>query len=219
MTLAELITEARSIINQTDPDNSQITDAQLTIWANESYRNIVSGMESLPETTYSLTSALGDITLSTDILTLLRCYMLKQPDNEYGPLTIIGPDMLESIDGGWLSADVDVPRYFVRKSTFTGYLYPQPNTANIGQAIKLTCLAFPTSLSASSDTPDLPKNLQDIMPHYMAYRSCQQMGQDEKATNELILVRSQLKANRQISTKFSGSNNQVMWGVRDSSWD
>jgi hypothetical protein len=169
-------------------------------------------METIPETTYDFVAAAGDISLSTDILTLQRCYMLKMPDNEYSPLTIIGPDQLEQIDPGWLSAEVDVPRYFVRKSTFLGYLYPQPDTANTGQAVKLTCISFPTPLSATSDTPDLPKNLQDIMPHYMAYRAFQQMGNGESATNELILVNTQIKANRQISTKFTGSDNTMKWG-------
>lgn len=215
MNLSQLITEARSITNQTDPNNSQITDAQLTVWANEAYRTVVSRMETLPETTYALVSALGDIALSTDILTLQRVHMLQQPDNQYKALRIIGPDMLENIDRSWLSANTDVPRYFVRKNTFTGYLYPQPNPSNIGQDLQLVTISFPPQLVNANDVPSLPQNLIDIMPHYMAYRAEQQMGNDPKANNELILVNTQLKANREISTKFTGSENLMLWGERE----
>lgn len=216
MNLSKLRTEARSIFNQTDPNNSQITESQLDTWANEGYRTVVARMGSIPEITYDLTSALGDISISTDVLTLQRAYMLKQPDNKYSPLLIIGPDVLEqSVDKNWLSAEADIPMYLVRKSTFTVRLHPQPNDANLGQSIKLDCISFPTPLSSDEDEPNLPKNLIDIIPHYMAYRALQQMGQDQKSTNEIIFVNTQLKANKEISTRFIGSELSMKWANSD----
>lgn len=215
MQLSELITEARSLINQTDSNNSQITNTQLTTWANEGYRAIVARIGELPETEYELTSATGDMSTNTDILTMLRAYMYRPSSGEYEKLTIIGVDKLENIDEGWLSADTNIPIYLVRKSTHTVYLYPQPDSDNTSQTIKLFAIAFPTSLSADEDVPDLPKNLQDLIPHYMAWRSLKQMGQEDKANTEIIFFNLQLKAQRQISTKFSGQQNRFQWTGRD----
>lgn len=214
-TLADLITEARSLIGQTVAANSQITNTQLTTWSNEAYRTFVARLGAIPETEYSLVAALGNISLSANMLTPLRAYIYNASTTKYEKLLIIGPDQLENIDPGWLSADTGSPSYFVRRSTFTAYLYPQPDSNYLAQDIKFYTIAFPTELSADSDTPDLPKNLIDLIPHYMAWRAFQQMQQTDKAIDKLIFINTQLKAQAQISTKFSGQQNRMMWTGRD----
>lgn len=211
-TLAEMITETRSLINQTDSTNSQITNSQITGWLNEAYRAIITRLGAIPEETFALSTATGDIALDADILTLLRvrCY---NPDNSsYEQLQIIGMDVLDNLDSGWASADAGTPKYFVRKNTFTGYLYPQPDTVHTSQVLNLDAIAFPANLSADSDTPSfLPRNLHDLMPHFAGWRGLLQMGQNDKAVQEIIYFNTQMKADRQISTKFSGQQNQWRW--------
>ena len=216
MQLSEIITQARSLINQTDALNSQITNSQLIGWANEAYRAIITRLGAIPEETFTLSSAVGDISLDADILNLLRCRCYNPDNSTYEPLEIISMDTLDNIDSGWASADTGTPKYFVRKNTFTGYLYPQPDTAHIGQVLSLDAIAFPTELSADSDTPSfLPKNLHDLIPHFMAWRGWSQMGQPDRATNEIIYFNTQMKADRQISSKFSGQQNQWRWWAQE----
>lgn len=213
--VVDLRTETRSLINQTDESNSQITSPQILIWLNEAYRAFVAELAAIPETGYDLTAATGDISLNSNILTLLSAHICRVGSSDYEEMAIIGMDKLNSVNPGYLSADAGIPSYFVRKSTFTAWLYPQPDTANVGQTIKIRTIAFPTELSSDSDTPDLPKNLIDLMPYWAAYRAFSQMGMSEKATEKLIFVRTQLKAQKQISTKFSGQSNSFMWGNRE----
>lgn len=214
MTLSDMITQARSMINQTDSANSQITNSQLTTWANEAYRTIITRIGAIPETSYDLTSATGDMTVNSNVQKPLRAYMYRPDSAEYERLEIIGIDMLDYIDASWLSADTGTPNYFVRKSTFTYYLYPQPDSDNTSQTIKFHAISFPTDLSSDSDVPDLPKNLQDLFPYFMAYRAFAQMGQEEQSVGKLIFFNTQMKADRQSSAKFSGQRNSMKWSGR-----
>ena len=70
MTLAEITTKFRSLINEPDAANSHFSDAQATVFANEAIRFIITRLEELPIKWDTITAALGDITISTDTLLL-----------------------------------------------------------------------------------------------------------------------------------------------------
>lgn len=200
-TLSELITEARSIIGQTDEDNSVIQNSQLKIWANEAYRKVLVKMKSIPKKINSLTAATGDISVDTNTLSLDEAYILNPDTGDYDWLEVVDLSFLKYVSESWLTDDVGVPKYFARKDTFAYYLYPQPNSDYVGQTIQTIGLQFPTDMSGDNDTPSkLPLNLQELLPHYMAYRAFIQMGRTQEATNELITFRGSLKASLTIST-------------------
>jgi hypothetical protein len=214
-TIAELTTEARSLINEPDSTNSHITDSQFYIWGNEAYRYILTKTKDIPKKENTLTTATGDIATSANTLTIDEAYMYNPVSGKYVPLQVIDLSYLQFINPSWLSEDAGEPKYFVRKDTFNVYLFPQPDTAFLAQNIKTYGMEFPATMSSASDGPDkLPLNLQDSMPHYMAYRAFSQLSMHDKAGMELELFRSMVKGQIDISTV--GSNSAQIWRVTDS---
>jgi len=206
MTLSELITSARSLFNQTDASNSQITDSQITGWANEAYRYILTKMKDIPKKENDLTAATDDITVSSNTLTIDEAYILNPDTSKYKQLSVIDISFLHNIDNGWLTEDTGEPEYFVRKDTFSYYLYPQPDTDWVGQTIKTFGMEFPTAMSDTTDSPDkIPINMQQAIPHYIAYKAFSQLNQSDRAANEITFFRSLVKSMLEISTSGSQS--------------
>jgi hypothetical protein len=124
-------------------------------------------------------------------------------------------DDLFARDPNWELATTGKPEWIVRTGTFTVVPYPPPNTANVGVANGLTTygLETPTALSADGDSPNLPISLHDLFPNYIAYRCFQRLGMADRAAEQLILVNSGLKAQRNVTTQFSDSKG---WTWHDS---
>ena len=207
-------TEARYIIGQTDTANSDFSQSQLTAWANEFYRNACVRLESVPITARSYTTA-SSITLNSNTILVNRVKMKIQPENEWQELAIKDLDDLFARDPDWENATTGKPDWFVRTGTFAAILYPPPNSNNDAQAsgLKTYGLELPTSLSADSDTPDLPANIHDLFPNFIAYKAFTRLGITDRATEQLIIVNTGLKAQRNVSTQFSTSKG---WTWHDS---
>mgnify|MGYP001559672871 CR=1 FL=1 len=208
-TLAQMRTEARSLFSETDINNTHVTEAQLNIWANEGYRFILTKTKDLPKKENNITSATGNIAVSLNTLTLDQASILNPDTSKYQALEVIDLSYLALIAPGWISTTADEPKYLVRKNTFAYYLYPQPKTSWEGQNIRTYGMEFPADMSSDSESPDLPANLHDIIPHFMAYRAFAQLSMHDKAGMELEFFRSQLKSQREIST--AGSQQGGMW--------
>ena len=203
MTLSELITQVRSIINETDSANSHFNDSQITVWLNEAMRYVITRIEELPIKWNDLVSATGDITINSSTLLINEAYILNPDTSKYDPLEIIDYSTLKYKSPTWLSDDAGQPQFLVKKGNFAVYLYPQPDASYVGQAIKTAGVDFPTELSATTDEPVLPKNMHDLLPHYAGYRAFEQLGMGDKAGSELMLCREAIKSTKSITTKFS----------------
>ena len=213
-TNAELTTEARSLFNETDSNNSHFTDATLYIWNSEAYRYILTKTKDIPKKENNLTVALGDIALDANSLTIDEAYVVDPTTSKYGKLEVIDLSYLQYLNPGWLSEEVGDPKYFVRKDTFSVYLFPQPSSTWIGQNIRTYGMQFPAELSTAGSSPDkIPLNLQDAIPHYTAYRAFSQLGMHDKAGMELELFRSMVRGQIDIST--IGSNSGQVWRITD----
>lgn len=213
MTLSELVTQVRSIINETDPLNSHFGDSQLTVWINEAIRYIVTRIEELPITWSELTAATDDIAISTDTLLINEAYIYNPQSLKYDLLEVVDYSALKHISPTWLSDDVGTPKYLARKGNFGVYLFPQPDSNYVGQTIKTAGVSFPVQLANDSDEPTLPKNMHDVVPHYAAYRAFEQLGMGDKAGSELMLCREAIKSTKHITTKFS--TNKDVWMITD----
>ena len=206
MTLAELTTKFRSIINETDSSNSHFTDAQAATMANEAIRFIITRLEELPIAWSNIVSALGDITIDTDTLLINEAYILNPETSKYDKLEICDFGYLKYVSPTWLSDTADTPRYLARKGTFGVYLYPQPKASYVGQNIQLAGVNFPAAVSVGEALPSLPAHVYDWIPHHMAYSAFQQLGQTDRSVSELVLVQGLIKSTKSITTKFSADN-------------
>lgn len=210
MNLATMRTEARLILGQTDTSNTQISESELDAWANEFYRRCCVALESVPikERLYDTPAAASPtITANSNTITINRVKINEQTSGQWQELKIIDLDDLYNEDSNWENAAAAVPTHFVRTGTFTYRLHPKPNAANasITNALKTHGLELPTSLSSGTDTPDLPANLHDVFPHYMAYRGFSRLGDMTRATQELTISMASLKDMKNISVNFSKS--------------
>ena len=217
-TLGDILDDWRQHISQTDTTNTNFSDAQGTIWANDAYRAIVAKLRHLPikERDYSLSTytASAPITLNSNTVTIDRVLLKDPTDSKYKQLAIKSLDALINTDPDYAAATSGMPYWLVRKGTFTAVLYVPPSAAVMAQTTPLRTygLELPTELSADGDTPDLPGNLHDIIAHWMAYRSFSALQDQVKATEHLTLWNSRLKDNKAVSTEFSGQLNRWTWG-------
>lgn len=209
MDLQTMISECRQIIGQIDSSNSNFTDAQMTIWANEFYRLACVKLESLPITERSYDSpayqATPSITLNSGTVTINLVKFKDQTSSQWRPLKVIDLDELMTLDPNYENAAANIPTHLVKTGTFTARLYPPPNSANSGitAIMKTYGLEMPTDLSANTDTPDLPKNIHDLFPHYMAYKCFERLGDTQRSANELILSREGLKDMKNVTVNYS----------------
>ena len=214
MQLSVMRSEARLIFGQPDTTNSNFTEAQLNTWANEFYRYACMELTSVPITERTYTTG-ATITLNSNTITVDKAKIKAQPANQWQELEIIDLSDLYAIDPNWENATTGIPEFLVRTGTFTARLYPGPNSANDAQAssLKTHGLEMPSDLSADADTPDLPLNIHDLFPHWIAYRAFGRLEKLENARGELIVVQGILKQQKLMSTKFSNGRGWKWPGV------
>lgn len=213
-TLAQMISDGRQIFGQTDSANSNISDAQLTIWANDAYRDIVRALASgshggvpISSRDYTITGghiSSGSVTLNSATIRVDTARWRKDSSSQWEPLDIINLEQLMRRFPDWENDDTaEVPVYLVRTGTFAAKLYPAPDTSTGSQTLRIYGIESPSALSASTDTPDLPEFLHDLIPHYMAYRAFAFLENGERSISELTLYRGALKEGKGIASNFS----------------
>lgn len=213
-TLAQMVADARQIFGQTDSSNSQISDAQLNIWANDAYRDIVRSMASashggVPITSrdYTITGGAissGAVTLNSATIRIDTARWRKNSTSRFIELEVINLEQLMRWFPDWENDDTTAqPKYLVRTGTFAAKLYPVPDTSEATQTVRVYGIESPSALSASTDTPDLPEFLHDLIPHFMAYRAFSFLEQQDRAVSELTLYRGALKEGRGVASNFS----------------
>ena len=217
MNLSTMRTEARGIFGQPDANNSSITNTQLNGWALEFYTKLCVELEVLPLGVDAYDISGSTITLDSDTVLIQHVKFKIQPENKWVELEVKDLADMFRRDADWENAETGKPQWLVRTGSFTAMLYPPPNTANDSQtgALKVYMLDLPsaTDLDGDSELPDLPRNLHNLFPYFMAYKALMTLQEYEKAGAQLALVNSGIKAQRNVSTKFSADKG---WDWHDS---
>ena len=214
MQLSVMRSEARQLFGQTDSSNSNISQGQLTTWANLAYDFIIGKTRDIPITERSYTTPTGaapTITLNASTITVDMAKIYVRPDNLWQELDIIDISDLMRRDPDWENADVGVPSKLVRMGTFSARLYPPPNASIESQATSLKTFGLerPSSLSADTDLPDLPVLLQNLFPHYMAARAFAFLGDEERSAIHFKFFYGAVKDVLALTQKFS--DKRVKW--------
>lgn len=92
------------------------------------------------------------------------------------------------------STAVGEPKFYTQLpfSTKQIEIYPAPDARNSNRTIVVSLVAFPTSLTATTQTPDIPSVYHDLYTLYMRHRAYDFNDQDEKAAMELAKFQSRL---------------------------
>lgn len=213
-TLAQMVSDARQIFGQTDAANSSISDAQLTIWANDAYRDMVRAMASASHGGTPITSrdytvsgshiSSGAVTLNSATIRLDTARWRQNSSSKFVELEIINLEQLMRWFPDWENEDTaSEPKYLIRTGTFAAKLFPVPSTSEATQTLRVYGIESPAALSDSSDTPDMPEFMHDLIPHFMAYRAFSFLEDKDRAISELTLYRGALKEGKGIAANFS----------------
>jgi hypothetical protein len=204
--LSTIRTEARLIFGQPDSSNSDLADAQLTIWANEFYRWVCIQLGSIPkkERAYDTpTAAAPTVALNANTVAIHQAKVYD--GNQWVPIEVCDVGMLNDMDPDYENATANTPTHLVKTGTFTARLYPPPKAGIASQVgyLKTYGMEFPTALSSDTDVPDVPVNIQDLFAHWIAYRAFTRLQDKDAAANELIIVREFLKGMKNATVNFS----------------
>ena len=89
MTVSEIITEVRAIVQQTNPNNSNITNSSILGWINACTLQLIANLATLPKSTLTGVVLADTITLSQDMLKLDFVSVVHPTTGKHVPLTTI----------------------------------------------------------------------------------------------------------------------------------
>ena len=218
-TLAQLRTDARELFGQTDANKSNVSDARLNTFANDGLlkAQLKLGRGGAPVvTTNYTTDSTALITLNSGTVFVRAARIKHATTGKYHSLEHRSFEWLRDNYPDFENDTSGIPRYIIQDTGFNDVrLYPTPNSDYQGtDLVRVDSLEGPTVLSADGDTPDLPDAAHPSISNYMAYRAHLFLGNDDSATQQLILFRSQLKSVQAITAKLSPRRRRWTFGSR-----
>lgn len=158
-TLLNFRNDSRRLLNLVN-DTEQITDTELTEWANKCLRNLIAWLElDLSTDTQTTVSGTKEYTISTDFLKITDVYYNNKK------LWQVDEDWLSARDRSWQDDNNNVPDYFFMSARNKIKLHPTPNEA---KTLDIRIIPVPTSLSDPDDSPStLPTIYHDCFQWFM----------------------------------------------------
>ena len=154
MTLQDIITETRQIVQQTNPNNSQASDSMITAWANLCTMQLCSSLTTLPKESVSGIVAADTITLPGDFLKL-DYVSIVDGQGLHTNLGTIDFVNFARITSGWEDQEVNKPATLVRMTDTTWMMFPHPSAEWVGKAMTIIGTKLPADMWATSDVPEL----------------------------------------------------------------
>ena len=203
MTLQDIITEVRQIVQQTDPNNTQASDSVITGWANDCTIQLCSTLATLPKETFSSVIAADTITLDTDLIKL--DFASISDGTTHFPLETLDfnsfvrryPDYQNQPDGK--------PSMIIRMTNVEWMMFPPPDATWTGAAMTLIGSAVPTAMSATTSTPPFSQVMHPAYPHYCAWKFFLLLNNPQRASDEYAIFDGIKKMNTFTTTNTRGS--------------
>ena len=169
--LSDIRLQSRRIFNELDSNNTHCSDTELNAWANQWQRE-VSILTDWPrrQSNISTTVHVSSYALPSDFRYILEAFYNNSTEGGFTKLEELSELDLEKIYTRDWRQDVssDPYHYFLTDYEDVG-LHPAPNSANAGtNKLIVRYVAFPTTMSADADSPDLPLAYHDTAAFYIA---------------------------------------------------
>ncbi len=207
MTVAEIIEEARGIIQETDPNNSHVTDAQLLTWINACTLQLCSVTASLPKSRITGVTCASSIAFSTSMLRLDYAAVLD-PNGKYFKLKTIDFVNFNAEHPDWENAESSQPEYLVRLDDVNWMVWPTPDANYDGKAMSIIGAVVPTAVTLTTDTPAVNQTLHPVYPHYLAWKAFLVINDPARAQAEFNQYDMLRKLNLKTATSVTGSRQQ-----------
>ncbi len=204
MTLAELIAETRSIINETSSSDSHFTDLQLTTWLNEGQGWAAERLGAFPEQTRDISPSVSAISYPGVLIAQIAAFFYHPTNLKWYQLTMCSTQDMVKIQPDYLNTPAGQPERLIRTGGLTFQLWPVPDTTFLTGVVRIIGLESPTPLSSVGDVSVLPLPAHKYLPHYAAFRCYQQLNRNESAQQEIAFVSSELKNLKSLITNTGG---------------
>lgn len=202
MTYNDIIAEVRGIINETNPANSHVTNAELLNWANECTLYIISQTNSYPKVQFSANAA-SSLTLDEGLLTL-DYVSITDPSGTHRKVIPIDFVSFSRYFPDWENAPAAIPTHLVRMTVTNWSLQPAPNSDYLGAAMTLVGKTRPTPDTDFTKEPPVSIVFHSAFAPYIAWHCFLKMNQADKATAQFSTFKTLFTLNMRTGTSTQG---------------
>ena len=157
MTVQEIITEVRQIVQELDPNNTHAGDNVIVGWINACTLQLCSTISTLPKVSISNIVAAATVTFPTNALKMDYASITDGATPAvHSNLETIDFVNFARISPGWEDQPVSKPQYLVRMTDLTWMMWPNPNATWTGKALTLIGTILPTPLAYPADLSNNP---------------------------------------------------------------
>ena len=203
MDLGSIITETRQIVQQTDSNNSQASDATITGWANDCTIQLCSTLSALPKEVFSSVVAAATITLDTDLIKL--DFASISDGTTSFPLETMDFNSFVRRYPDYQNQPTGKPTLIYRMTNTTWNMFPAPDATWTGKSLTLIGSAVPTAMSATTDVPPFSQVMHPAYPHYCAWKFFLLLNNPQRAADEYAIFDGIKKMNTFTTTNTRGS--------------
>jgi len=176
MNLSELKARVRDVL-QAETDDLRYTDAKIGKVLNEGNRDMVVRSGALVTTTTFDTVAYSyQYALPTDCVNILRIYETENTKQKVWPLSV---RRLDTARREWRAHTSNRLEWYWRFSLDLLMVGPRPTTGGVEYTITYTQDPGATSMSSSTDAPDMPIRFHDALVEYAVGRLLIEGGRGE----------------------------------------
>ncbi len=210
MTVQNIIDEVRAIVQETDPNNTHKTDAQILDDINLCTTQLCSNLATLPKAELTGVTAADTITIGETLLKLDYASISDGATTpQYSRLETIDFVNFARINPGWENAQDNKPTLLVRMTDQTWMMYPPPDATWTGKALTLIGTVLPAALTLTTQEPPISLVLHPAYPHYCAWKFFLLLNNPDRANAEYATFNAIRKINTQTATSTTGSMLQL----------
>lgn len=205
MTVAEIKSEVRQIIQQLDPTNSNILDSSILGWINACTLQLCAIMTTLPKTTF--TKAAGaTLTLDQTLLKIDFCSIANPTSGVHSPIKTIDYCNFVRTHPNYQDEPGKRPEFLVRMDDLVWMMWPTPVGSVFNAAtVTLVGTTIPTDLTGDAQEPPVSRAMHTVYPHYCAWKAYLALNNPERAAAEYAAYDTLKKINMQATTSTTGN--------------
>lgn len=203
MTVQDIITETRQIVQETDPNNTHANDSVITGWINACTLWILSDFKTIIKSLLTGITASEVITLDKELLSI--DYASIYDGNKHYPLYTTDFNNFVKSNPGWEDITSGRPHTLVRMSNLDWKMFPSPDADWVGKIVKIYGSTYPAEVSSPIDVPPVSIALHPAYSHFCAWKFFLLLNDPIRANAEYSVFDSMRKMKTKISTSTQGS--------------
>ena len=207
MTNQEIIDEARGIIQETDPDNTHVTDTLMLTWIDACTLQLFSLLNTLPKSSVTGITADDTVTLPEQLLKLDYVSIVDANDKHY-PIKTTDFNNFIRLNPGWEDQEDGRPTVMVRMTDAIWMMFPNPDTDWDGKTLTLYGTVNPVTVATAISSPQISIVMHPCYPHFIAWKSFLVLNDPQRALTEYHIFNDMRKQNTRTATSTTGSQQQ-----------